>query len=97
MINKGRFASFLLNGIPDGIQKKKTAMSWDLPQEPTLCFWGFSSQIQEREMFTLHIAAPETEIFRPSISSQDMQVLFVSPLLSTGWVEGAVLVTLGVR
>lgn len=52
---------------------------------------------QEREMFTLHVAAPETEIFRPSVSSQDMQVLFVSPLLSTGWAEGAVLVTLGVR
>lgn len=35
---------------------------------------------QERETFMLHIAASETKIFRSSISSQDMQVLFVSPL-----------------
>lgn len=52
---------------------------------------------QEREMFMLHVAASETKIFRSSISSQDMQVLFVSPLLSMGWVEGTVLVTLGVH
>lgn len=52
---------------------------------------------QEREMFMLHIAASATKIFRSSISSQDMQVLFVSPLLSMGWVEGTVLVTLGVH
>lgn len=52
---------------------------------------------QEREMFMLHIAASEMKIFRSSISSQDMQVLFVSPLLSMGWVEGTVLVTLGVH
>lgn len=44
---------------------------------------------QEREM--LHIAASIAKIFRSTISSQDMQVLFVSPLLRMGWVEGSVL------
>lgn len=42
---------------------------------------------QEREMFMLHIGASARKIFRSLILCKDMRVLFVSPLLSTGWVE----------
>lgn len=45
----------------------------------------------------LHIAAFEAKIFRSTISSQGIQVLFVSLLLRMGPVEGSVLVTLGVH
>lgn len=41
----------------------------------------------------LHIDVSESKLLRSF--SKDMQVLFMSPLLSMGWVEGAVLVILG--
>lgn len=97
MINKGRFALLLLNGTPNGIHKKDSnGMGTE-----TILFGFFlanpKESWQEREMFSRHVPASETEVFRSSISSQDMQVLFMSPLLSMGWVEGAVLVTRGVH
>lgn len=44
----------------------------------------------------LHIAAFEAKIFRSTISSQGIQVLFVSLLLRMGRVEGSVLVCISV-
>lgn len=74
-------------------------MEWDLPWELSSFFYLANSKEswQDREMLMLHIAASEAKIFRSTISSQDVQVLFVSPLLRMGWVEGSVLVTLGVH
>lgn len=100
MIHTGRFPLFLLNRIPNEIFKK-TATEWDLRWELRLSsvFYLANSKEswQEREVLMLHIAASEAKIFRSTISSQGMQVLFVSPLLRMGRVEGSVLVTLGVH
>lgn len=76
-------------------------MEWDLQWELRLSsvfyFANSKESWQEREVLMLHIAASEAKIFRSTISSQGMQVLFASPLLRMGRVEGSVLVTLGVH